>query len=283
VKRTLVTVLSGVLFCLSAATQVGCTANHPKKHFVLAEKFWADGQYQSAVTEFDKVTQKDPKGKLGAQALFRSAHTEFLFLGKYTEAIRKLNSYSEHPQADPTLAWEAQKQMGEIYFVKSEQYEKAIQHYQALLRLKPSPEEAAEFAFRVAKSQFFLWQFDEAIQSYTQLRTTYPKTIWAEQARIEMAQTHYTRGDQKTGLRGGTVSGNPYQDAMASYDAYLKEYPQGKWVAEAKFGIASCLEELDRLDDAYRAYEAIKSEYPSKKVILIKLARIQERLHQKRR
>ncbi len=272
-----------VLILVVLFTASACTANHPKRHYVLAEKFWNDGNYISAVTEFDKVVQKDPKGKLGSQALYRSAHTEVMFLNRYSEAVKKFSAYSTSAQADPVLAWEAQKQIGDIYFVKTEQYDQAIQHYQGLLRLKPAPEEAAEYAYKIAKSHFYLWQFDEALLCYKQLYQGYPGTPWAEKALYEIALTHYTRGDQKGESATASRSGGAYHEALSAYETYLKTYPHGTFFVQAQFGVASCYEELERLDDAYRDYEALKGTYPAPKVILIKLARIKERLHQKKR
>ena len=54
-------------------------------------------------------------------------------------------------------------------------------------------------------------------------------------------------------------------------------------VAEARFGIANCLEELDQLDAAYHSYEYLLNSYPSPKVIQIKLARLKERKAQRSR
>ena len=68
-----------------------------------------------------------------------------------------------------------------------------------------------------------------------------------------------------------------YQEATEAYQAFIKKYPQSTLVPQARFGIASCLEELDQLDAAYQAYEALKDTYPSRNVIEIKLARIRER------
>lgn len=263
-------------------TAAGCTSNSAKKHYVLAEKLWTDGKYAAAVLEFDKVTAKDPKGKLGLQALFRSATTESLFLSQYNEAIRKFSAYAEAPGAEPELAWDSRKQVGEIFFAKTEQYDRAIQHYQQMLKQRPQAPEAAEFTFRIAKSHFFLWQFDSATQLYQQIQARYPGTVWAEKAMFEAGVTYYTRGEQHPGAARDQGQ-DAYREAMDAYQRFLKAHPTSPLAVEAKFGIASCLEELDQLDAAYRAYDALKSTYPSPNVIAIKLARIRERQTQRSR
>jgi TolA-binding protein len=276
------------LLAASSAGLLGCTSNSAKKQYLLAEKLWADGKYSSAVTEFDKVTAKDPKGKLGLQALYRSAATQMLFQSQFGEAARKFKAFAEAPAADPEMAWDAQKQLGEILYSKTEQYDRAIQLYQSMLKQKPAAPEAPEFLFRVAKSHFFLWQFDSAVDVYREMVAKFPGTEWSERASYEIGVTYFTRGEQKTGGRAHSADheekgGGAYQEATDAYQRFLKAYPQSPLVPQAKFGIASCLEELDQLDAAYHAYENLKTTYPSPNVIAIKLARIRERQAQRSR
>ena len=245
------------------------------------------------MAEFDKVAAKDPKGKLGEQALYRSATTQMLFLSQFNEAARKFKVYADAPGADPALAWDAQKQLGEILYAKTEQYDRAIQHYQGLLKARPTAPEVPEFLFRVAKSHFFLWQFDDAIDDYHEIMSKFPRTPWAEHAAFEIGVTYFTRGEQKSGggstgsiahdrEKGAAVNGT-YREAIAAYQQFIKNYPQSELIPQARFGIASCLEEMEQLDAAYHAYEILKPTYPSPNVIEIKLARIRERQAQRSR
>jgi TolA-binding protein len=176
-------------------------------------------------------------------------------------------------------AWEAQKQIGEILFSKTEQYESAIQHYQYLLKNNPDAPEAVEFLFRIGKSQFFLWRFNDAVETYRQLIHKFPSTPWAEKAALEIGTTYFTRGEQRPGGSGPGMES--YQDAILAYQSFLKIYPKSTLADQAEFGIASCYEELDQLDAAYQLYESLLKTYPSPNVIKIKLARLQERKKQR--
>jgi TolA-binding protein len=260
----------------------GCTSNSAKKQYLLAEKLWTDGRYAAAVVEFDKVAAKDPRGKLGSQALYRSATTQMLFLSQYAEAVRKFKAFAEIPGVDAELAWDAQKQIGEILFFKTEQYDQAIQHYEAMVRQRPTAPEAPELIFRTAKSHFYLWQFDDAVDLYRQIGAKYPGTAWAEKAAYEIGVSYFTRGEQgNTGREREKGAPNVYQQAIDAFQRFIKQFPQSTLIPEARFGIASCLEETDQLDAAYRAYESLKDVYPSPKVIIIKLTRIRERQAQR--
>jgi TolA-binding protein len=258
----------------------GCTSNSAKKQYLLAEKLWTDGRYAAAVAEFDKVSTKDPRGALGIQALYRSATTQMLFLSQYGEAARKFKLFTEAPGVAPEAAWDAQKQIGEILFVKTEQYDRAIQHYDAMVKAKPNAREVPELLFRTAKSHFYLWQFDDAVRIYRQIAAKYTGSPWAEKAMYEIGVSFFTRGEQRNGTREKGSSG-AYQEAIDAHQRFIKQFPQSPLVPQARFGIASCLEEMDQLDAAYRAYESLRGTYPSPNVITIKLTRIRERQAQR--
>lgn len=258
----------------------GCGVNNTKKTYVLAEKLWTDGRYAASVAEFDKVTARDPRGKLGLQALYRSATTQAYFLSQYSEAIRKFRSFVE-ASSDPELNWEAQKQIGEIYYTKLEQYDQTILHYRKLLQLKPTAAEAPEFLFRIGKSHFHLWQFDEAVQVLEDLAQKTPSSLWAERALYEVGNSYLAEGGMQASSR--PLDGEALHKAIRAYERFLKLFPKSEWVPHAKFGIASCFEEMDQLDSAYQAYEVLKTTYPSPRVIQIKLNRIRERQHQRSR
>lgn len=260
----------------------GCSVENAKKHYVLAEKLWYDGKYGASVVEFDKVTAKDPNGKLGMQALYRSALTQALFLNEYVEATKKFLTYADQA-GDTSMGWEAQKQVGDLLFSKLEHYDQAISHYQRMLQRKPDAPEAPDLLYRIAKSKFYLWEFDEAIATYRDLIHKYRKHPLAERAAYEIGLTYFTRGEQRPSGNSTGSGKEAYQDAIDAYEAFIKQYPESALVPEARFGIANCLEELDQLDAAYHSYEALQNTYPSPKVIQIKLARIRERKAQRSR
>ncbi|OFY98076.1 MAG: hypothetical protein A2Z97_04290 [Bdellovibrionales bacterium GWB1_52_6] len=274
-KRIICLMLAGLTICGSA-----CSVNNAKRNYVVAERLWNEGKYSAAVAEFDKVYNKDSTGPLGLQALYRSAHTQIFFLSQYSEAARKLKIYADITKPSPQN-WEAQKLIGDLLFSKMDQYDLAVQHYRALLLQKPVATEAPEFHFRIGKSLFYAADFSGAIREYRALIHGHPKSKWAEKAAYEIGVTFFTRGEQRPDEKGpGTEA---YQDAIDAYEDFLKKYPKSQWVPLARFGIASCLEEMDQLDAAYQSYAAIKGIYPSPNVIEIKLVRIRERKAQRSR
>lgn len=268
--------ISAVLIVISLSA---CSVDSARNHYLLAEKLWNDRNYSAAVSEFEKVIVKDPRGKLGLQAQYRAAMTQSLFLGQYNDAIRNFQSYIQG-SADLNAIWEVQLQIGDILFSKTENYEQAIHHYRALLKQKPNATEAPEFLFKIGKSHFYQFQFGEAVRVYQDMIKNYPRSPWAEKAMYEIGSTYFTRGEESTD--SPSSNHEAYEEAIQAFRKFIQKYPQSRYLPEAKFGIASCLEELDQLEPAYHAYTELKQTYPSPNVIEIKLTRIRERIAQRK-
>lgn len=271
-----------VLLLLGVVPLSGCSVQSAKKNYVLAEKLWADGKYAAAVSEFEKVTSKDPLGKLGMLAQYRAAMTQAYFLSQYGEALRKLKRFDE-VSTDPAAKWEAQKQIGEILFSQLEQFDQVILHYRSMIHLKPNDADVPEFLFRIGRSYFFLRKFNEAIETYQDLAQRFPDSSWGERGAYEVGICYYTEGGKVLDSSKQPGKSESFQDSINSFQKFIQRYPKSPWSIQARFQIASSYEEMDQLDTAYRAYEVLKSEYPSPKVIQIKMIRIKERQTQRSR
>jgi tetratricopeptide (TPR) repeat protein len=103
----------------------------------------------------------------------------------------------------------------------------------------------------------------------------------SEKARIEVAHCLFSDAGKKSA--GSKESFEKYQDAMDAYNDVIKRNAKSELVVEARFGVANCLESMDQLDRALQAYENLRSEYPSPKLVQLKVMRIQERRAQKNR
>ena len=280
-RKQAATWIAGLFLAALALTADGCSLDNAKKHYILAEKLWADGKYEPAVAEFEETVKRDPKGKLGLQALFRAAMTQTLFLSQHRDALKKLRSFA-NLSTDTEAVWMAEKEIGNIYFEKLREYRKSITHYVELLKQGVSEEDAPEFIYRIGRARFFLWEFEKAVESYRRVIREFPSSTWSEKAAFQVGATLYTSGERYQGA-GEEKRRKIYEEAMAAHENFLKEHPLSESVVEARFGIAACLEELDRLDEAYQKYSEIQDAYPSPEVIRIKLIRIRERLEERNR
>ncbi|MCC7442238.1 MAG: tetratricopeptide repeat protein [Bdellovibrionales bacterium] len=178
-----------------------------------------------------------------------------------------------------TLAVE--RQVGDLLFEELGEYSETVKHYEAMITRRPADPERARYLFRVGRSYFFLWRFSESIATFERISREFSGTHWAERAAFEIGLAHFTSGGHRSGTENQVDETVAYRKAIAAYEAFLKTFPGSALRSRAAYGIASCYEELDQLDTAYRKYQEILESYPSPNVIKIKLARIRERLAQR--
>lgn len=257
-----------------------CTSQNPRDRFLLAEKLWQEKNYSAAVAEYEKVTQKDPSSELGIKAALRAATTQTLFLNEHLGALRKLNRIIEANRESP-FAHEAHKQIGEILFLRLEQYEQAIQHYERMIELYPEDPSRDEYTYRIGKAQFHLLHFDDSIKTFKLVVDKFKNSEWAKRAKFEIAVSQQTKGHQLQ-QKEARLAADAFKQANSDFLEFAKLYPNDPLALEAKFEIGNCYEELDQVDAAYKAFEEIREKYPNRTVVELKLKRIADRRNQKK-
>ena len=262
-----------IILIAAIALQFGCSGQSQKSQYLLAERLWSDGNFAAAVAAFEKAANRDPKSKMGVQSLFRAASTQLLYLNQPTDAIQKLIRYSELTP-DPQASWEALLQVGDIYYSKLDQSENAIKLYQSLLKKREHPPEEAEIRYRIARSYYLLSRFKESSEGFEEIMRAFPKSKEAERAELDLGSVSLAQAESGT---------ETYQRTIQKFQKFISTHPDSRWISEARFGIASALAEIDRLDEAEEIYLDLLKSYPAPQVIQIKLARLRERKAQKRR
>ncbi len=278
------------LIFLAAALLVlpSCGGSSIKTDYILAEKLWEEGSYQPAARQFERIFLKDQKGKLGQQALYRAATTQFLFLREYPEALRLFTKYLEVAPTGPA-ARDAQLQIGEIYFNKTAQYENAIAHYRKWLKDNPSAPENLEFHYRIGRAQFFLWQFEDSIRSFESVlaqSATHPAT--ASEAAYQIGMAHLSlaaqsplstrSGTEEEGVAESMDSSEWHRLAVKAFETVEKQYPGSKAAQQAALGIVTSLEERGLWEDALKRLNEMGERYPIPQILKIRTHRIQERM-----
>lgn len=241
---------------------MGCNLQTGRSRYILAERLFNDRKYAAAVQEFQKIIDSEQKSSLAQQALFRMGVAQYLYLGKYTEAAKSFRQFTFLSQ-DTAMVYQAEKNIGEIYFVKIEDYKSALEQYLRILGNYPDSLDKGFFKMRIARCYYNLLKFEEAVSRYEQIRKEFANTTLAEEALYQIGNTFYTKGD--------------HEKAIDAFEDLLVKYPKSSFAVSAQFGIANCYEEMDHLDEAFALYKKIKDIYPSPKVIEMKMRRVSER------
>lgn len=242
--------------------------------YLTAEKLWSEKKYEASVVEFDRILKESPGSALGVQSLWRSSMTRALFLNDYPEALRGLQSFIEQ-SAQGNLILEAQKEIGEILFNKTQQYPQAIEHYQKLIQSKKYPEEEGFFLYRISRANVALGKIKKAIAVQETILSRYPKGDLALKTKFDLAQNWFTLGD---------VEKQAYSKALDYYKQVSEETRtrDRKKYVEAQFGMGIVMEEMDHLDEAVSIYQSIESEYEVPNVVKIRINKINERSKRKK-
>lgn len=265
------TVLIGLRISLTAYVfflLLSCNIQGGRSHYILAERLFADQKYSAAIQEFKKVFDNDPKSAIAQQALFRMGIIQYLYLNDYVEAVKNFRQYAFLSQ-DTKQVYEAEKHIGEILFSKMEDYKASIEQYHRLIGKYPDSEEQDFFLYRMAKSYYHILKFEESVATFRRLIKERPQSILVEESLYQIGNALYTKGD--------------YEAAIDTFEEVLVRYPKGKYGIYAQFGIATCYEELEQLDEAFTVYNRIKDVYPSKNVVELKLKRVKDRRASRKR
>jgi TolA-binding protein len=264
-----------------------CGGSNVKTDYILAEKLWQQGSYEPAARQFERIFLKDKKGKLGQQALYRSAMTQFLFLKHYPEALRLFTKYLETVPTGPA-ARDAQLQIGDIYFNKTGQYENAIQHYRKWIKDHPTDPETSEFLYRIGRSQFFLWRFEESIQSFEAVLKQSPSHALAAEAAYQIGMAQLSLAAQSRVLSPSAETGDEatevidssarHQLAVKAFEMVERQYPGSPAAQEAALGVVTSLEERGLWEDAIKKLGEMGGKYPIPQILKIRAHRIQERI-----
>jgi TolA-binding protein len=187
-------------------------------------------------------------------------------------------------------ARDAEIQIGEILFNKTRQYEAAIQHYRKWLREHPGDPLNPEFLYRIGKAQFYLWQFEDAIQTLENVGTQAPGSKWEAAALHQAGMAHLALAGQSQdapGRRSGEEEDDEapavgqkerYQRAIQLFQKIVQRFPATGAAQEAQLALATAYEELSLWSEALAALEPLATSYPTPQVIRIRQTRIRERL-----
>jgi len=241
------------------------TAHH---RYEEAQKLFDAGDYLAAVHGFELVVVDHPNSDVADHALYMTGQIYALYFHQYDRAQnayqRLVQSYPRSPDAPS-----AQLARAEIYQYKSEDYGRAVQEYHRLLTLYPDFPHPDRIHYRMARCFLELKNFIQYRAELEFILKNYPKSEWADDAALSLAESYYLQGQTDIALR--------------KYQQFLRDYPQSLLAIQARFGVAKSLEESLRLEEAIKAYKDLLPDYPNKSLIQERLAAVEKRFQERNR
>jgi soluble lytic murein transglycosylase len=102
--------------------------------------------------------------------------------------------------------------------------------------------------YYLAKSLLMQEKYYQSEEYYFKLIRNYPDSIWAEKAGIEYADIFYIKED--------------YSTAESEYEQFRTDFPDSAYMPYCLFQLASCQENNDKKEEAFKNYKEIWLKYP---------------------
>ena len=224
------------------------------------------GKYVEAVDLFEKLHDEYPNFARSAQSLFQTAEIQDLYLGRYSDALLTY-LLLERDFPDATEVVPARKQVAVLYKYRLNDCSQAIAVYQKVLD-QPDPESDL-LQYEVADCYFRLNNFDQARIEFDSLFKNYPQSSLIAEVQYRIAMTYALEGK--------------LPEAAGAYRLVIERWADSPYALEASFGLATVLEEQEKLLDALEILEGLAGIYPNQDILERKTAQVRERIEKKKK
>ena len=111
------------------------------------------------------------------------------------------------------------------------------------------PSVSPDKAYSAAFSDFTAGQYDLAIQGFEFYLRTFPKSVRAPEAQLNIGNSHYAQGK--------------FGDAVAAFQKVISDYPQSDSLPTAYYKLGLSYEGLKQIDLAKKAYDTAIQKFPT--------------------
>ena len=236
------------------------------KDFAKAETLFQDGNYYKAAEVFREVYENNPESSLAPEALYRSGDILNVYLDKYQEAILAfLLVNRDYPDTEWSV--QAQRQVAEIYKTRLRDYTQAIVAYQKLLDSGVS--EADRVQYEIADAYFRLNNYEQARIEFESLLKNFPDSALIPEVQYRIALAYSLDGQ--------------LSKAETAFREVVAKWPDDLFALEARFGLASVLEEQERLRESLKVLQDLKDVYPNKDALMKRIKQVEDRMKKKKK
>lgn len=205
------------------------------------------GNYDSARRYLQITARQFPESDVRVEA-FHLLGESYAAMRQYDNAqfafsrTRKLGD-----SIDPLVARGLFREGVMLYYIG--RFNSAIDRLRQYVANYPQGAEIDESTFWLAEALYQDGTYSEAEQFYEAVVKQYPKCRYREPAMYGLAWAQFRQGSRE--------KRNKFREAIASFDAFLKAYPEGDDVVEAVIRMADAHRFLGEYDKAIQLYESI--------------------------
>lgn len=225
-----------------------------------------EARYSEAVELFEKLHDEQPTFSRIPQALFQTAEMQDLYLGRYSDALLTyLMLERDYPNAPEVSA--ARTQVAVLYKYRLNDCSQAIAVYQKVL--DETDRDSDQLQYEVADCYFRLNNFAQARIEFETLLKNYPQSDLFAEVQYRIAMTYALEGK--------------LPEAAGAYRVVIERWTESPYAVEARFGLATVLEEQEELVEALKILEDLEGVYPKQDVLARKTEQVRERIEKKKK
>lgn len=246
--------------------RIATTDERLHEAFNRAEEMILQGDYENSLQLYQGIYSDHPEFVLAPRALYRFGEVNNLYTKRFHEALLAFLEL-EKDYADSEYVLPALEQEADIYKNRLNDYGRAVAVYQRLVDLDYQPVD--RFQYELADCYFRQNNFEQARIEYENLLKSAPESDLVIEVRYRIGMAHALEGGLK--------------EAEAVFRSLVKETPDSPFGIEARFGLASVLEEQERLRESLTELQALEGIYSKPEVLARKIAQVEDRIKKKKR
>jgi TolA-binding protein len=237
-----------------------------EKTFQKALELRDAGDYDAAVEIFLMLHDEHPAFSQAPQALYQAAEVMALYQQRYSEALLTyLLLERDYPEAAELES--ARRQVAELYKYRLNDCGQAIAAYQKVL--DQPVQDGDQLQYEVADCYFRLNNFEQARIEFESFLKNYPDSNLTAEVQYRIAMTYALE--------------NKLPEAAGAYRLVIDRWAESPYALEASFGLATVLEEQEKLLEALNILESLDGIYPKQDILERKTAQVRERIEKKKK
>ena len=217
-----------------------------QSHYWSAESYYRLLEYDKALAAFDQF-RKTPGAANTAQFDFSYYNTAYAYYKKmdFQNAAVSFRQFVSGEAANPKAKADAYLRLGDSYLLTGG-YLPAADFYQKAL--ETGTQEADYAYFQKAQCQGLAAKPQAKIQTLGKLLQNFPKSSWAQEAQLEIAQTH--------------LQLDQYQEALQALDQFEQRYGNSDKMAAVAVKRGLIYSNTDQNEQALSTFKKVVNDYP---------------------
>jgi TolA-binding protein len=227
-----------------------------------AEKQFRSGNYQTARSIYLQIAENYPKSRQAPEAYYWAGMITYLYQKEPRKALDYFHKIvTEYPASDVVLS--SRGYLADMYEKEFNEPRLAIGEYQKMIEETPDHLNEDEYLYKIGDIYFNQGDLIQSKIEWEGLIRKYPKGKWVDRASFQVAMISMIQQKYDEGLKG--------------MEAFIKDFPDSSYLLEAKYERGVCLEEIDRKEEALRAYQELLPNYPNRFIFETRIKRLEEK------